>query len=180
MINLITAVLLILFAAFSRLLPHPMNFAPITAIALFSGVYLNKKYAFIIPIAALLISDAIIGFYNGIEWIYGSFLLIGLIGLWLKSRVKDAGAGKKTAYIASTSIVSSMLFFIITNFGLWTSGFLYERTFSGLVQCYTMAIPFFRNTLAGDLVYVAVMFGVYELVTRLANKPQLVANRIDK
>ena len=91
MVNFITAVLLILFAAFSRLLPHPMNFAPVAAIALFAGAYLSKKYALIIPIAALVISDAILGFYNGIEWVYGSFLLIGLIGMWLKGRIEKAG-----------------------------------------------------------------------------------------
>jgi len=180
MVNFITAVLLILFAAFSRLLPHPMNFAPVAAIALFAGSYLNKKYAFIIPVAALLISDAILGFYNGIEWVYGSFLLIGLIGIWQKSRIENAGAARKTIFVASTALVSSILFFVITNFGMWTSGFLYERTFSGLVLCYTMAIPFFRNTLAGDMVYVAVMFGVYELVTRLAGKQVLQTSKIGK
>jgi hypothetical protein len=174
MVNFITAVLLILFAAFSRLLPHPMNFAPVTAIALFAGVYLNKKYAFIIPVIAMLISDAFIGFYSGIQWVYGSFILIALIGLWLKHRIENAGAGKKTAYVAGTTIVASVLFFIITNFGVWISGMLYEMSFKGLIQCYTMAIPFFKNTLAGDLVYTAAMFVVYEMITRLAVKPQPV------
>ena len=76
---------LILLAALSRLLPHPMNFAPITAIALFGGVYLDKKHAFLVPLAAMLISDFFIGFYAGIEWVYGSFAAIGLIGLWLRN-----------------------------------------------------------------------------------------------
>lgn len=180
MINLITAVLLILFAALSRLLPHPMNFAPVTAIALFAGVYLNKKYAFIIPIIALLISDAIIGFYPYIYWIYGTVLLIALIGLWLKSHVQNVSGAKKIGYIAGTTLVSSVIFFLVTNFGVWTSGMFYEMTWSGLIQCYAMAIPFFRNTLLGDLVYTGAMFGVYELVMRTVKKDSLQQSVIKK
>lgn len=166
MTNFIIAVVLILFAALSRLIPHPMNFAPITAIALFSGVYLDKKYAFIIPLAALVISDAFIGFYSYIYWVYGTFLLIAFIGLWLKSRVENSNGGKKAAYIFGTTLVSSIVFFIVTNFGVWTSGMFYEMSFKGLMESYIMAIPFFRNSLGGDLFYVTAMFGIYELVCR--------------
>ncbi len=180
MINFITAALLILFAAFSRLVPHPMNFAPIAAIALFSGAYLNKKYAFFIPIAAMLISDAIIGFYAGIEWVYGSFVLIAFVGYWLKKRIEGKSAGRKTVYIAGTTLFSSILFFVFTNFGVWLSGMMYEMSFKGLIQCYTMAIPFFRNTLASDLIYAAVMFTVYELVIRYAKNSQLQTSKVRK
>ena len=180
MINLITAVLLILFAAFSRLLPHPMNFAPITAIALFAGVYLDKKYAFIIPLIALFISDVIIGFYPYIYWIYGTFLLIALIGLMIKSSVKNTNGLKKAGYIAGAAIGSSILFFIITNFGVWTSGLYYEMTWSGLMQCYTLAIPFFRNSLTGDLVYTGAMFGIYELITRTVKAGTLHESKVRK
>src|SRR5260221_13556624 len=180
MVNFIMAVILILFAAFSRLIPHPMNFAPIAAIALFSSVYLNKKSAFIIPVAAMIISDAIIGFYSGIEWVYGSFVLIALIGLWLKKRVEGSGAGKKTVYIAGTAIVSSILFFAFTNFGVWLSGMFYEMSFKGLIQCYTMAIPFFRNTLTGDLVYTGAMFIIYETVTKFVKNTDVQTSRVRK
>jgi hypothetical protein len=180
MVNFITAVLLILFAAFSRIAPHPMNFAPIAAIALFSGAYLGKKYALIVPIAAMLLSDIFIGFYSGIEWVYGSFILIVFVGFWLKKRFEGAGAGKKTAYIAGTTLVSSILFFIITNFGVWTSGMMYEMSFKGLIQCYAMAIPFFRNTLASDLIYAGVMFVVYEMITRYVKSPQLQSSKVRK
>lgn len=180
MINFITAVLLILFAAFSRLLPHPMNFTPVVAIALFSGVYFNKKYALLIPIAAMLISDSIIGFYSGIQYVYGSFVLVGLIGYWSKNRIQNSSAGKKVVTLGAVSLISSVLFFIITNFGVWMSGIYYDKTFAGLIQCYTMAIPFFRNSVAGDLVYTAAIFAVYELVTRFAVKPELTADRIRK
>lgn len=162
MINFLTAVLLILFAAFSRVVPHPANFTPIAAIALFSGVYLSKKYFFIVPIAAMLLSDIIIGFHSEMIWVYGSFAVIAVLGLWLRSH-------KSVGYIIGTTLVSSVIFFIITNFGVWLSGY-YTMTFSGLVECYTMAIPFFRNTAAGDLIYVGVMFGIYELVSRYVKK----------
>lgn len=158
MINIITAILLILFAVFSRLIPHPANFAPIAAIALFSGTYLNKKYMFIIPVAAMLLSDFIIGFHSAMPWVYGSFILIGLMGIWLKSHMK-------IGYVIGTAFLSSILFFLITNFGVWTTGF-YGYSINGLIECYTMAIPFFRNSFAGDIVYVTAMFGIYELAMR--------------
>ncbi len=173
MVNFIIAVVLILFAAFSRLLPHPMNFAPVAAIALFSGVYLNRKYAFIIPFAALVLSDIFLGFYTYIYWVYGTFFLVALIGLWLKSRVENSNGGKKAAYIFGTTLAASIIFFLVTNFGVWTSGMYYEMNFGGLIQCYTMAIPFFRNSLGGDLFYVTAMFGIYELAARIIKQGEL-------
>jgi len=145
-----------------RILPHLPNFAPIAAMALFGGTYLNKKYALIIPLAALLISDLFIGFYN--PWImlsvYGSFALIGLIGLWLKNH-------KTVTNVLGASIFGSIIFFLISNFAVWAVPgklALYPQTWQGLIQCYTMGLPFFRNTLLGDLFYVGVMFGLYEIV----------------
>ena len=180
MVNLITAVLLILFAAFSRLLPHPMNFAPVTAIALFAGVYLNKKYAFIVPIAAMILSDAFIGFYSYVYWVYGTILVIAVVGLWLRSRVKEGSTGKKVAFIFGTTLASSVIFFLITNFGVWTSGMFYEMNFSGLMQSYAAAIPFFRNSLLGDLCYVTAMFGIYEIVKRFAGESSLLESKVRK
>ena len=160
MIRRIFTFSLILLAVLSRLLPHAPNIAPITALALFSGVYLDKRHAFLIPMAALLISDFVIGFYSGIEWVYGSFLAIGLIGLWLRKHpgvISTAGA----------TIAGSMLFFIVTNLGVWISSpGMYPHTLAGLGLCYEAAIPFFRNTLIGDVGYVAAMFGVFEVVRR--------------
>jgi hypothetical protein len=147
-----------------------MNFAPITAMALFSGVYLDRKFAFIIPIAALLISDAFIGFYDGLWWVYGAFALIGLTGIQLRKHLESKSAGAKALYVYLTTLGSSVIFFIVTNFGVWLSGYLYEMNLNGLIKCYVMAIPFFRNTVAGDLFYVTVMFGVYELILRYAVK----------
>ena len=176
--NFIIAAVLILFAAFSRLIPHPMNFAPIAAIALFAAVYMDKKYAFILPITAMLLSDIFIGFYSGIEWVYGSFALVAMIGFWLKKRIETRSGAGKAGFIFGTTLVSSIIFFIVTNFGVWISGMFYEMSFNGLVQCYAMAVPFFRNSLGGDLFYVTAMFGVYSLVTRVAGTAQLQKARI--
>lgn len=180
MTNFLIASVLILFAAFSRLIPHPMNFAPIAAIALFAGVYMDKKYAFILPITAMLLSDIFLGFYSGIEWVYGSFALIALIGLWLKKRVENKSGLGKTGYIFGTTLVSSIVFFILTNFGVWISGMFYEMNLKGLIECYTMAIPFFRNSLGGDLFYVTAMFGIYEMVIRLVKASELKEAKIKK
>lgn len=169
--NFFIAVLLILFAAFSRLIPHPANFTPIAAIALFSGVYLNKKYFLIIPVAAMLISDIFLGFHSTMIWVYASFAVIALVGLWLKSH-------KSVGYIFGTTLVSSIIFFIVTNFGVWLSGY-YGYTLNGLSLCYVMAIPFFKNTAAGDLFYVAAMFGIYEFVKRFAGKESLIENKVN-
>jgi len=147
---------LILAAALSRLLPHPPNFTPIAAIALSAGVYLDRRYAFFLPLAAMLISDYFIGFHDGMVWVYGCFLAIGLIGLWLRSH-------KKPLLIAGASLTSSVLFFIVTNFGVWLTGTMYPKTFEGLIACYVAAVPFFQNTVAGDLAYTAAIFGLFEL-----------------
>jgi len=163
--SFIFAVMLILLAAFSRLLPHPMNFAPITAIALFGGVYFNGKFSPILPMAALLISDLFLGFYEGIAWVYGSFLLIVALGLLIRRY-------KTVPVVFGAAVAGSLLFFLITNFGVWQAGLFYTKDFTGLVECYTAAIPFYRNSVMGDLFYVTVMFGVYELAMKYLPKVQ--------
>ena len=147
---------LVLAAALSRLLPHPPNFTPIAAIALSSAVYLDKRHAFLVPLAAMLISDYFIGFHRGMPWVYGSFLLTGLIGLWLRSH-------KKPLPVIGATLASSVLFFLITNFGVWAMGTMYPKTWAGAAECYTLAIPFFQNTVVGDLAYTAALFGLFEL-----------------
>ena len=156
------AIFFIASAIILRLLPHLPNFAPIAAMALFGGTYLNKKYALLVPIAAMLISDWFIGFYN--PWImasvYGSFIIIGLIGLWLKNH-------KTVANILGASIFGSIIFFLITNFAVWVVPgklALYPHTWQGLLDCYIMGLPFLKNTLLGDLFYVGALFGLYEAI----------------
>lgn len=148
----------ILAAVILRLVPHIPNMAPIAGLALFGGTYLNKKFSLLIPLAAMFISDIFLGFHNTMPFVYGSFFLIGLLGLWLKSH-------KTLPNIVAVTLFGSILFFIITNFGVWLMpNGMYTHDFAGLVQCYLMGLPFFRNTLAGDIFYVGIMFGLYELI----------------
>ncbi len=154
--DIINPLLIIAIAVVLRLLPHPANFAPIAAMALFGGAYLNKKYALIVPIAAMFLSDFFLGFHNTIPFVYGSFLLTGVIGLWLRKH-------KNVHNIIFASLVSSILFFIITNFGVWMVETMYPKTIAGLIECYSAGIPFFRNTILGDLSYVGIFFGGYEI-----------------
>lgn len=149
----IVILLFILVAAIIRILPHMPNVTPITAMALFSGVYFtNKKYAFIVPILAMLVSDIFIGFSTISIFVYVAFILVGFIGI------------KSKKISIATVLISSISFFIITNFGVWLIG--YPKTFAGLVECYTLAIPFFRNSLIGDFFFAAVMYYSFEFVSK--------------
>ena len=153
------AFLLILLGVSSRILPHPANFAPIAAIALFSGIYLPKKFAIMLPMAAMFLSDLIIGSYL---WpvmisVYFSFAITGMIGLAIQ---KD----KKISTVVGGALLASIIFFIITNWAVWAFGTMYTHNFNGLVQSYIMALPFFKNTLLGDLFYTAVLVGVMEAI----------------
>lgn len=149
----------ILMAVILRFLPHLPNFAPVEAIALFGGTYLSRKTALILPLTAMLISDIFLGFYQipVMVFVYGSFLISVLLGFSIKKN-------KKWYTILGASIFSAIIFFLLTNFAVWAFTPWYAKTFSGIIQCYIMALPFFRNTLLGDLFYVVVFFGAYELV----------------
>jgi len=153
--KIIYPLLIIITASLIRLLPHLPNFSPLAAMALFGGVYFNKKYALIIPLIVLFISDIFLGFHSTIPFVYGSFLITGFIGLWLKNH-------QDFKSILSGTLLSSVLFFLITNFGVWLVGSLYLKNITGLAQSYFMAIPFFRNSLLGDLFYTGVFFGSYQ------------------
>jgi hypothetical protein len=156
------ALLTAIFAAAAmRLLPHPPNFSPIAAMALFSGAYLPKRaLAFVAPFAALLLSDAILGFYAGMNFVYFSFALTVLIGWAVASR-------KTPLTIGAAAIVSSVLFFFLTNFGMWLFSGFYPLTSGGLVACFAAAVPFFQNTVAGDLFFTVLLFGGFALLERL-------------
>jgi hypothetical protein len=148
---------LILAAAFTRLIPHPPNFTAIGAMALFGGVYFSRKsLAFAVPLIAMFLSDIIIGFHPGMYAVYLSFILIVMIGISLSNK-------RKVGNIFLASVSASVLFFIITNFALWLTGTLYPKTAAGLAACFTAAIPFFHHTLLGDLFFVGILFGAFEL-----------------
>lgn len=161
----IAPLLIILLCLSTRLFPHPANFTAIGAAALFSASYLPKKYAFIIPLTAMFLSDLFLGFYGmTMLYVYGSFILTGIIGLSLR-------AHKKLHFIIGASLLSSGLFYLITNFGVWMSpNSFYPKSFAGLIECYALAIPFFRNTLGGDLFYTLTLFYGYSLILNLSKK----------
>ncbi|MCI0402617.1 MAG: hypothetical protein L0212_03745 [Acidobacteria bacterium] len=151
---------LILMAAAARLLPHPPNFTPIAAMALFGGAHFaGKRSAFLVPLAAMLLSDLVIGLHPLMPVVYASFALIVCIGFWLRMR-------RRTLPIAGAGLASSLLFFLVTNFGVWTLGSLYAKTPQGLLACYVAAIPFFANTLLSDAVYTVALFGGFRLIER--------------
>lgn len=164
------AIVFILIGVVARVLPHAPNFAPITAMALFGGTYLNKKQAIILPILAMILSDFFIGFdsFPMRLSIYGSFLIIVLIGFWLKNRVNF-----KTLILSS--IISSLLFFVVTNFAVWTFTSMYPKTIEGLIKSYFLAVPFFRNTILGDLFYNGAFFGGWRLLNTFA--PRVLGQR---
>ena len=150
--------MLVFAAAFIRLIPHPPNFAPIAAMALFGGAYFTKKWAaFLIPLTAMFVTDLFLGFHAAMWAVYLSFALIVVLGM---AMIKQ----KKVGNIFLASVSASVLFFIISNFGTWISTPYYEKTGVGLVSCYTAAIPFFHQTLLGDVFFVVILFGLYELV----------------
>ncbi|HEV8407678.1 MAG TPA: DUF6580 family putative transport protein [Sphingomicrobium sp.] len=157
----------ILVAAALRLVPHPPNFSPIDAMAIFSGAYLGRRsIAFVAPLAALLLSDAVLGFYHGMATVYATVALIVVIGWCLSSR-------RTPQRIAAAAVASSVTFFVITNFGMWLFSGFYPVTYAGLIACYAEAIPFFQNTVAGDLFYAVLLFGGFRITELLI--PQLKA-----
>lgn len=157
---------MILIAAIVRLLPHPPNFAPIAAMALFGGAYFNRKvFAFAIPLAALFLTDLFLGFHNTMWAVYLSFVVIVGLGMVILKK-------KSVVKIILASVSASVLFFVVTNFAFWATDTLYPTTLTGLAACYTAAIPFFHNTVIGDLFFTGAMFGLFELAK--VKFPQLI------
>ena len=148
------ALLLIVCGVFFRVLPHPDNFTPVTAIALFSGVVLPTSLALTVPLLIMMASDLAIGLHPLIWLVWGSFLAVVLIGVWARS---GAGAGR----VIAGAFGGSVMFFVLTNLGVFLFENMYPKNWDGFVQCYVMALPFFRNTLAGDLLYTFSLFSLF-------------------
>lgn len=147
----------IVVAAVLRLVPHPANFTPIGAMALFSGAYLGRRgLAFAAPLGAMVLSDAVLGFYSGFWITYVAVALIVAVGFLALSRLS-------VLRIAGAAIASSVLFFLVSNFGTWAASGMYPHTLAGLSACYVAAVPFFQNTVAGDLFYAALLFGGFRV-----------------
>ncbi|MBN4081213.1 hypothetical protein JYT44_02490 [Caldithrix abyssi] len=157
---------IVLFAAFSRLIPHPPNFTPLIAIALFGGAYFtSKKWAFTVPLFGMILSDIGLAFMMGYEFftpmrvvVYSCFVIITLMGFLLRDRANFFN-------VAFASLAGSFLFFIITNLVVWIGSVhnFYPKNMAGLIECYVAAIPFFKSTIISALVYSGVLFGSFEL-----------------
>ena len=152
---------IVLAAAALRLAPHPMNFAPIGALALFGGAYFSsKREALAVPLLSLIVGDVFTGFHQLIPFVYASFLASVAIGFWLRRK-------RSAPRIAAATVAGAVQFFLVTNFAVWaTSIGSYPKTTAGLTACYIAAIPFFWNTLAGDAFYAALLFGAMALAER--------------
>lgn len=174
-------VLVIWVTALSRLLPHPWNFTPVTAMALFGGAYLgDRKLALIVTLVALWISDLLLNnlvyhtFFDSFAWTYPdaiwtyvAFAMVVLLGSVILQE-------KRTIWrVGACGVASSTLFFLISNFGVWASGQLYPPTGSGLIACYIAGLPFYANNAMGDLFYCGVLFGGAALVVRRWARPSL-------
>ena len=160
--RLITLSLIIFAIAIFRLLPHPPNVSPVAAMALFGGAYFSdKRVAFLVPFLALLLSDIVLGLHNTMVYVYAGFALTVVLGFWIS---KNMNIGR----IAIAVIGSSLLFFLVTNFGAWLTSGLYPMTAEGLIQAYVAGIPFFQNSILGNAVFTALLFGGFTALQRSA------------
>jgi hypothetical protein len=144
-----------------RIIPHPWNFAPVGAIALFAGAHFERRtWAIGVPLLTMLAGDAIIGFHSLMPFVYLSYALIALIGIVLRGHRSSVSA------IGGGVLISSVVFYLITNFAVWAQGAMYAKTAAGLAACYIAAIPFIGNTLASDAIYTAIFFSVFAVSER--------------
>ncbi len=156
--RLIFLLALVLLAVLARLIPHPPNFTPIGALALFGGAnFLDRRVGFLLPLFSLFLSDLFLGLHVLIPVVYGSFALNALLGRWYRSH-------RNVLTLAAVTFLGSMQFFLVTNFACWL--LYYPHTPSGFITCYVAAIPFFQNTLLGDAVFVTTLFGGLALAER--------------
>ena len=173
-LNLQTGVvsIIILLAAFTRIMPHPPNFSPMAAIGLFGAAHFAKKWqAFFIPLIGIWVSDLVINnyvysssssnfvwFYSGFYWQYISYILIIFAGLFIFNR------GISLTKTVGGMISSSGIFFLVSNFGVWAGGTMYPKNFGGLITCYAAGVPFIHNTIISDVLFTTVLFGTYYLL----------------
>lgn len=151
---------IIVLAIASRLLPHPPNFTPVAAIAIFGGAcFADKRVAFAVPFGIMFISDLIIGLHDTLLFVYLGFAVAAGIGYLLKNRISVLN-------VTAGAIAAAIVFYLITNFGVWLTGTLYPHTYQGLVACFAAGVPFFRYTVLGNLVYCGALFGAFGIAKR--------------
>jgi hypothetical protein len=162
------AMTLVVLGAVARLVPHPWNFAPVGGMSLFAGARLRGWWAWALPIILMAITDPLLGGYSrATPFIYLSFL----INVWMGRHLRNS---ESPIRIGAAAVASSMQFFVLSNFGVWL-GFGFAHTWAGLVQCYTLAIPFYAPTLLSDLLVSGVLFGLHAWLSRTVYTPERVA-----
>src|SRR6056297_1212058 len=168
-IDYLLALALILVGVGFRFLPHAPNFTPIIALALFGAAYLPRKTALLIPLAVMLISDFFIGTYEIklMFFVYGTLLLLVGMGFYLKK-------SSNWKRIGGLSLLGAVLFFLVTNFGVWLFTPWYDKSFGGLLQCYYLALPFFKNTMVSTLVYSSALFFSYKAVRKWLREKKFI------
>jgi hypothetical protein len=153
---------LVLLGVLFRLLPHPENFTPTMAIAVFAGVVLPAALSLTIPLVIMVISDCVIGFHPLFLVIWSSFLLVSLVG----NKIRNSAGWLS---VSAATMAGSLIFFIISNLSVFVFQNMYAKTWAGFVECFTMALPFFRNSFLADVFYCFVLFGLFTLA-RLATR----------
>jgi hypothetical protein len=160
--HLLLALVLIAAGVALRIAPHPWNFAPIGAIALFGGAHFQRRSAGVaIPLIAMFLGDLVVGLHALIPMLYLTYALIALLGTSLRNRRTSPLA------IGGSVLASSLIFYVVSNFGMWTISTMYPRTSTGLVACYIGGLPLLGNTLASDALFTSILFGAYALFARL-------------
>ncbi len=151
-----TAFALVVLSIIARLLPHPPNLSPVGATALFGGAKLSRPWNYLAPLFVLFVTDIFLGFHGTMVYVYSSFLITAFLG----DKVLRKNPG--ILPVATVSLASSVIFYLVSNFGVWREGLMYPHTWAGLIECYVAAIPFFRNTLIGDLAFGVGFFALYQ------------------
>lgn len=163
-------VAIVLAVSLYRIFPHPPNFTPALAVALFAGAHFSdRRLAVIVPLFAMLIADLFLGLHATLPFVYAAILLLVLLGGWLRQR-------KTVTNVAAVAVGGSVVFFLLSNFGVWLMlPAVYPHTLEGLLAAYVAAIPFYQNTLLSTLLFTGLLFGGFHL---LENRyPRLVEER---
>ncbi len=163
--NFLPVAILITIAAITRFIPHPFNFTAVGAMALFSGAnFKDKRFAYLMPIAVMLITDLFLGFHFSILPVYACFAFT----VWMGTRIASK---QNVLSVGSSSIISSVVFFLVTNLPFWYMDLqLYPMNAQGTLESYSMALPFFSNQIIGDLFFNGVLFSVYNIVVLKSSK----------
>ena len=157
--NLVLPAVIILSLSLTRLIPHPWNFTPVLATGIFAGFYFKQFYlSLFIVIFSMFVGDLFLGFHSTMFFTYISLVVAVILGLYIKN-FKFTG-------ILFSGLVSSVCFFIITNFGAWLTLEMYEKNFAGLLQSYVYAIPFFHNTLISTFLYLIILKLLFDFIIR--------------